>query len=72
MGFEANVNNNANRKELKCRSLLADLAKDYNEIKFVNHCFICLAIFGNSSESEFLSKPAKCELLYSEICICRF
>ena len=51
VGFETNLNNNANRKELKYRSLRADLAKDYNKIKFVNLSVSCFGIFGNSSES---------------------
>ena len=36
---------------IKYRSLLADLAKDYNKIKFVNLFVSCLGIFGSSSES---------------------
>ena len=51
VGFETNLNNNANRKELKYCSLRADLAKDYNMIKFVNLSVSCLDIFSNSSES---------------------
>ena len=51
VGFETNLNNNTNRKELKYRSLRADLAKDYNKIKFVNLSVSCFGIFGNSSES---------------------
>ena len=30
MGFDTNLNNNANRKEFKYRPLLAGLVKDYN------------------------------------------
>ena len=36
VGFETNLNNNANRKELRYRSLREDLAKDFNKIKFFN------------------------------------
>ena len=48
VGFETNLNNNPNRKNLKYRSLRADLAKDFNKIKFVNLSVSCLGIFGNS------------------------
>ena len=51
VGFETNLNNNANCEELRYRSLRADLTKDFNKIKFVNLSVSCLGIFGNSSES---------------------
>ena len=50
VGFETNLNNNANGKELKYRFLRADLAKDYYKIKFANLSVSCLGIFGNFSE----------------------
>ena len=49
VGFKANLNNNALRKELKYRPLPTDLANNYKRIKFVDLCISCLGIFGNSS-----------------------
>ena len=51
MGFEANLNNNARRKELINRPLLTDLTNDYQQVKFINICISCLDIFRNSSDS---------------------
>ena len=51
--FEANLNNNASRKELKYCSLLTDLANDYKQIEFINLSISSLGIFGNCSDSFF-------------------
>ena len=51
VGFETNLNINANRKELKYRPLQVDLDKAYDRLIFVNLCISYLDIFGNSSDS---------------------
>ena len=51
VGFEANINSNAHRKELKYPPCFTDLANDYKQVKFVNLCISYLFIFGNSSDS---------------------
>ena len=49
VGFEKNLNNNANRKEFRYRPLRADLDKDFNKIKFVDLSVSYLGILGNFS-----------------------
>ena len=51
VGFEANLSNNASRKELKYRPLLTDLANDYKQIKSINLSISSLGIFGSCSDS---------------------
>ena len=51
VGIETNLANNAHRKELKYRSLVTDLAKEYHSVEFINPSISCLGIFGQSSES---------------------
>ena len=51
VGFEANLDNNADRKFSKYRYLLNDLTSKYRHVKFVNLSIGSLGIFGQSCDS---------------------
>ena len=48
IGFETNLNCNADRKHSKYASLISDLKPNYKSVKFVNLSISSLGIFGNS------------------------
>ena len=47
-GFETNLNNNAERKHLKCSKLVSDLRSQYKSVTFVNLSMSSLGICANS------------------------
>ena len=49
VGFENNLNMNAERKHEKYLQLTRDLSSDYNDVKFINLSLSTLGIFGKSS-----------------------
>ena len=51
VGFETNLDNNADRKVSKYRYLLNDLTSKYRHVKFVNLSISSLGIFGQSCDS---------------------
>ena len=51
VGFETNLDNNADRKFSKYRYLLNDLTSKYRHVKFVNLSIGSLGIFGQSCDS---------------------
>ena len=51
VGFETNLDNNADRKFSKYRYLMNDLTSKYRHVKFVNLSIGSLGIFGQSSDS---------------------
>ena len=48
IGFETNLNNNAERKRLKYSRLVSDLKNHYKSVTFVNLSMSCLGIYANS------------------------
>ena len=51
VGFETNLDNNADRKFSKYRYLLNDLTSKYRHVEFVNLSIGSLGIFGQSCDS---------------------
>ena len=50
VGFETNLNSNAERKHEKYHRLTRDLSSDFHNIKFINLSLSALGIFGKSCE----------------------
>ena len=50
VGFETNLNTNAERKHKKYHQLTRDLSSDFHNIKFINLFISALGIFGKSCE----------------------
>ena len=50
VGFETNLNSNAERKHEKYHRLTRDLSSDFRNIKFINLSLSALGIFGKSCE----------------------
>ena len=50
VGFETNLNSNAERKHEKYHRLARDLSSDFHNIKFINLSLSALGIFGKSCE----------------------
>ena len=48
IGFETNINNNAERKHLKYSRLVSDLRSQYTSVTFVNLSMSALGIYANS------------------------
>ena len=51
VGFETNLNINAQRKRDEYQHLLQDLKSQFSLVKFVNLSVSCLGIFGRSADS---------------------
>ena len=51
IGFESNIQINANRKKAKYHSLISDLTPTYSSIKFINLSMSTLGLLGKSSDS---------------------
>ena len=51
IGFETNLNSNAERKSIKYSQLVSDLSSQYTSITFVNLSMSSLGIFANSYPS---------------------
>ena len=51
VGFETNIDRNANRKYEKYRSLKQEVSSNYHEVKFINISISLLGIFGNSCDA---------------------
>ena len=54
VGFESNIQINANRKKAKYHSLISDLSPIYSNIKFINLWTSTLGLLGKSSDSLLL------------------
>ena len=53
IGFETNLERNAERKEIKCQPLLKQFENKYRKTKFINLSKSSLGMFGQASESFF-------------------
>ena len=54
VGFESNIQINADRKKAKCQPLISDLSPTHSNIKFINLSMSTFGFLGNSSDSLLL------------------
>ncbi|CAB4034966.1 Retrovirus-related Pol poly from type-1 retrotransposable element R2 [Paramuricea clavata] len=66
VGYESNLQVNANRKRQKYRDLINEQEADYDKVKFVNLSLSTLGVFGRSSENfEGTLSSLKCDAKYN-------
>ncbi|CAB4003347.1 Hypothetical predicted protein [Paramuricea clavata] len=67
VGYESNLQINANRKRQKYRDLINEEEADYDKVKFVNLSLSTLGVFGRSSENfNGMLSSLKCDAKYSK------
>ena len=50
-GFESNVRNNSNRKQLKYKTMIREQQKNFNDVRFVNLSMSALGVFEHLTKS---------------------
>ena len=67
VGYESNLQVNANRKRQKYLDLINEQEADYDKVKFVNLSLSTLGVFGRSSENfDGMLSSLKCDAKYSK------
>jgi hypothetical protein len=68
VGYESNLQVNANRKRQKYLDLINEQKADYDKVKFVNLCLSTLGVFSRSSENfDGMLSSLKCDAKYIAI-----
>ncbi|CAB4018164.1 Hypothetical predicted protein [Paramuricea clavata] len=67
VGYESNLQVNANRKRQKYRDLINEQEADYDKVNFVNLSLSTFGVFGRSSENfDGMLSSLKCDAKYSK------
>jgi hypothetical protein len=67
VGYESNLQVNANRKRQKYLDLINEQKADYDKVKFVNLSLSTLGVFSRSSENfDGMLSSLKCDAKYSK------